>query len=119
MLQYLPTASLIQHEWSTHGTCSGLNASDYFAAVRKARDSIRIPAPLNSLTEQTVLSAAQIEAEFAAANPGFPLAAFRATCAGGRLQEARICLDKSVAPRACTASAGECALPRMTILPPR
>src|SRR5438034_10573190 len=25
-LNYVPTESLIQHEWATHGTCSGLSA---------------------------------------------------------------------------------------------
>src|SRR5436190_7346280 len=28
MLQYIPTESLIQHEWKAHGTCSGLSARD-------------------------------------------------------------------------------------------
>src|SRR6516162_6110276 len=30
-LGYIPTPSLIQHEWSAHGTCSGLDAAAYFA----------------------------------------------------------------------------------------
>src|SRR5712691_11265228 len=34
-LKYVPTESLIQHEWTTHGTCSGLSTADYFAALRK------------------------------------------------------------------------------------
>src|SRR3982074_3790715 len=33
MLKYIPTESLIQHEWANHGTCSGLSAAEYFAAV--------------------------------------------------------------------------------------
>jgi ribonuclease T2 len=119
MLSYIPTASLIQHEWSTHGTCSGLNVSDYFAAVRKARDSVQIPMELSSLTQLIPASPSQIEGEFAAANLAFPAAAFRATCSGGRLQEARVCLSKSLVPQICTAKAGECAAPTMTILPPR
>lgn len=119
MLNYIPTAGLIQHEWSAHGTCSGLPANDYFAAVRKARDSVQIPVQLSSLTQQTHASASQIEAEFAGANPGFPPTAFRATCTGGRLQEARICLDKNLMSQRCTSSAGECSQPSMTILPPR
>ena len=118
-LNYIPTASLIQHEWTTHGTCSGLNASDYFATVRKARDAVQIPAQLSSLTQQTQAGAAQIEAEFATANPNFPTTAFRATCAAGRLQEVRICMDKNLSPVACTPSAGECTSQSMTILPPR
>jgi len=61
MLNYIPTASLIQHEWATHGTCSGLSAGDYFAAVRKARDSVTIPAdfkaPAQSETRRSVCAA--------------------------------------------------------------
>ena len=30
-LRYIPTESLIQHEWTAHGSC-GLSAADYFAA---------------------------------------------------------------------------------------
>src|SRR5262245_5426744 len=48
MLNYIPTESLIQHEWANHGACSGLSVSDYFAAVRKARDSVTIPVGLQA-----------------------------------------------------------------------
>src|SRR5262252_2401308 len=54
MLNYFPTESLIQHEWNTHGSCSGLSADDYFAAVKKARDSIKIPDELTPSTPQTM-----------------------------------------------------------------
>jgi len=119
MLSYIPTASLIQHEWNAHGTCSGLNMSDYFTDVRKARDTVQIPQQFSSLTQPTNATAAQIEAEFAATNSSFPPAAFRATCTGGYFQEARICVNKSLVPQACTVSAGECTSPGMKILPPR
>lgn len=118
-LKYIPTEGLIQHEWTNHGTCTGLSAADYFAKLRQARDSVKIPAELTSITAQISESAAQIEAQFAAANPTFPNTAFRATCTNGALQEARICVDKNLSPRACTASAGRCPAPSMKILPPR
>src|SRR5258707_301669 len=76
-LKYIPTESLIQHEWTNHGTCSGLNVADYFAAVRKARDSVTIPSDLDQPTQQVKLSPAAIEAKLAAANPTFPKEAFR------------------------------------------
>ena len=119
MLNYIPGQSLIQHEWKTHGTCTGLSADEYFATVRRARDSVKIPPQLTAPAESLVESAAQIEAQFATANPTFPRSAFRATCQNGRLQEARICLDKNLRGRACTDSAGRCPAPSMTILPPR
>ncbi len=117
MLNYIPTPSLIQHEWANHGTCSGLSVADYFAAVRKTRDSLKLPKDFIAPSQQMQLSPAQIDAEFAAANPSFPKTAFKASCKNGELQEARICFDKNLSPRACTASAGECPAPIMIIRP--
>ncbi len=116
-LRYVPTESLIQHEWANHGTCSGLTSADYFAALRRARDSIKIPAMLQAPAQEQELAPAQIEDEFAKANPSFPKAAFRVSCTRGQLQEARICFNKDLSPRACTDSAGECAIGQMTVLP--
>jgi ribonuclease T2 len=117
MLNYIPTASLIQHEWKTHGTCSGLSAADYFAAVRKARDAVKIPADFTAPAQTQNLSPAAIEQGFAAANPSFPKAAFRTSCTGNALQETRICFSKDLSPIACTASAGECTLASVRVLP--
>ena len=120
MLRYIPTESLIQHEWASHGTCSGLSADSYFAAIRKARDSVSLPTDLSQPSQKMQLTPAQIEAKLAAANPGFPAAAFRTSCyKDGELQEARICFNKDLSPRACTSSAGECALDKVTLLPVR
>lgn len=119
-LNYIPTPSLIQHEWATHGTCSGMAAADYFAALRKARDSVNITADLNQPSQKIQLSPAQIESKLAAANPSFPRAAFRSSCyKNGELQEVRICMDKNLGPRACGSSAGECTAPAVTLLPVR
>ena len=120
MLSYIPTESLIQHEWRTHGTCSGASAQDYFAAVRKARDSVTIPADLKQPSAQLQLSPSNVEAKFAAANPSFPRQAFRLSCYhDGELQEARICFNKDLSPRGCTSSAGSCSTSRVTMLPVR
>jgi ribonuclease T2 len=44
MLDIMPDETLIQHEWTTHGTCSGLSAGEYFNLLRRAYISIKIPA---------------------------------------------------------------------------
>lgn len=120
MLNYIPTESLIQHEWTIHGSCSGLSVGDYFATVRKARDSVSIPADLKQPPTELRKSPAEVEAAFAAANTGFPKDAFQASCyREGQLQEVRICLNKDLSPRACGASAGHCDVDSMTILPVR
>lgn len=118
-LGFYPTASLVQHEWATHGTCSGLSPGDYFNAVAQARTSVQIPVQFTAMTEQTQEGTSQIESQFASTNASFPAQAFRATCTQGNLQEVRVCFSKSLAPMACTTSAGECTAPGMTILPPR
>ena len=119
MLNYIPTESLIQHEWKNHGTCSGLSAADYFASVRKARDSVKIPDEFQAPAQTLSLSPTAIEDAFAAANPSFPKAAFRTSCTNSALQEARICFGKDLSPQACTPSAGECNMGSMKVLPVR
>lgn len=119
-LNYIPTESLIQHEWATHGTCSGLSAGEYFAALRKARDGVKIPDDLKQPNQTLRLTPAQIEAKLAAANGAFPKEAFRVSCyRDGELQEVRICLNKDLTARACGASAGQCAVDNVTIRPVR
>ncbi len=120
MLNYFPTASLIQHEWADHGTCTDLSAADYFTLVRKARDAVKIPAALTAPSRQLQLDPQSITAQLAAANPRFPSDAFRVTCyPNAELQEARVCFDKDINPRSCTASAGACPAPNVTLLPVR
>ena len=117
-LNYIPTESLIQHEWKAHGTCSGLSSADYFAALRKARDAVKIPDDLNQPSQKLQLSPADIESKLAAANPTYPKAAFRTSCYhDAELQEIRICLNKDFTPRACGSSAGECSASKTTLLP--
>jgi ribonuclease T2 len=119
-LRYIPTESLIQHEWSAHGTCSGLSAADYFAALRKARDSIKIPPELDQPARTQQFSPAQIESKFAAANPALAAAAIHTSCyRDGELEEVRICLNKDLSARACGPSAGECSVSTVTLLPVR
>ena len=119
-LNYIPVDSLIQHEWKAHGSCSGMSAADYFATLRKARDSVRIPADLEKPTQRVQLSPAEVQAKLAAANPDFPKTAFRTTCyRNAELQEVRVCLNKDGTPRACGSSAGSCSAPSVTLLPVR
>ena len=119
-LSYIPTESLIQHEWAAHGTCSGLSAADYFALLRKARDSVTLPPELNQPPQKLQSSPAQIESKIAAANPSFPKTAFRTSCyKDAELQEVRVCLAKDLSPRACGPSAGECTDTNVTLLPVR
>ena len=120
MLNYIPTESLIQHEWTTHGTCSGLTADAYFAQVRKARDALTIPADLARPTSTVTLPGSQIEAKFAASNTSYPKDSFRTSCYNnGELQEVRVCLAKDLTPRACPVSLADCTRLGIQLLPVR
>jgi len=108
-LPYIPTESLIQHEWATHGTCTGMSAANYFALVRRARDMVKIPKELAAPGTQLRLGSYEVEAKFAAANPNFPRGAFRVSCYRDmELQEVRIALNKDLSPRVYGSGGGSC-----------
>ena len=119
-LAYIPTESLIQHEWKAHGTCSGLDSASYFALVRKARDSVTIPDDLKQPGQKITFSPTDIQAKMASANPSFNADAFRVSCYhDNNLQEVRICFNKDLSAIACTASAGHCNAKTVTLQPVR
>jgi ribonuclease T2 len=119
-LGYIPSESLIQHEWTTHGSCTGLDAAEYFALVRRARDMIKVPDELTEPSKQVQLRSVEIQAEFAVANPSFPKAAFRVSCyRNAELEEVRLCLNKDLSPRVCSASAVGCTAGTLSLRPVR
>lgn len=119
MLASMPEPELIQHEWATHGTCTGLNANAYFTTVLLARAAVQVPVQISSITGQTTESPGEIEAQFEGTNPSFPKGSFHVSCRNGALTEVRACFDKNLKPRVCGASAGECRATSVTIRPPR
>ena len=98
----MPSTGLVIHEWRKHGSCSGLSQKDYFTVLRAARERVTIPSALQSETRQRT-NAAEIEASLTAANPGLRNDALAVTCAAGRVDEVRICFNKDLSFRACTA----------------
>jgi ribonuclease T2 len=118
VLRYMVVPGLIQHEWATHGVCTGLNPFDYFSAIVQTRSAVQIPVQITSVEDQIRESPGQIETQFATANPSFPREAFRTYCPRGAFQEERICFDKNLKPQACTASVGACTTPAVVIRPP-
>ena len=50
MPDLMPARGLIYHEWSAHGSCSGLGPAEYFALVRRAASSVAIPRELENPT---------------------------------------------------------------------
>ena len=106
-LNYIPSESLIQHEWATHGTCSGLSAQEYFGQVEQAYTAVRVPEAYRSLDHDQTLGVKEIERSFAEVN-GAPAAAFRVSCHDGELVGVEVCLSKDLEYQACTSGQREC-----------
>ena len=116
MLPLMPDAGLIQHEWKTHGTCSGLAAADYFALIRKAVETVHIPDVLKAPTDQTEASPGGIEGKFAEAN-GSAKEDFRTACPNNELREIRVCLTKDATLMACPVDLAECKAGEILVRP--
>jgi ribonuclease T2 len=97
-----PDAGLLDHEWRTHGTCSGLSADAFFATARAAYRSVRIPPELANLKQQTSMPPAEILGLFTERNPGIPRSSLVLSCGHNFLTAVEACLDKSLHPTACS-----------------
>jgi ribonuclease T2 len=113
-----PETGLLEHEWRTHGTCSGLAANDFFSAARSAYQSVKIPAQLANLSSQTSLSPDQIAALFTQSNPGLSRQAISISCGHNYLTAVEVCLNKTLQPIACPA-VRSCRANSVRIAPPR
>ncbi|WP_226782066.1 ribonuclease T2 [Oceaniglobus trochenteri] len=89
------------YQWKKHGRCAGLSADDYFATARRAYDAVTRPAVLRRLERAVKLPASVIEEAFLEENPALSADGLTITCKAGRIQEARICLGKDLAPMPC------------------
>lgn len=100
-LRFMPSKSLVIHEWRKHGVCSGLNASEYFSTAERAYRSIRIPARYQEINKVMSTSVARIENDFLAENPQFTENMLSSQCSGRYFRELRICMSRSLQPRRC------------------
>ena len=100
-----PSAQLLQHEWSKHGTCMQTTPADYFARSTGLYGKLAYP-DMAALSRRP-LDAGKLAAAFAAANPGVPASAVRVTVnKKGWLDELWLCLDKRFAYTRCAAGSG-------------
>lgn len=100
-LDIMPSPGLVGHEWRSHGTCSGLSQSGYFAMLREAREKVVIPARFERLANWVSEKPQDVEKAFLAANPGMPADGAAVACNKRYLTEIRICMTKDLAFRAC------------------
>ena len=91
-----PDQGLARYEWRKHGTCSGKSPSDYFADVRRARDTIVVPPQFKTATADQTWTPVDILRAFEAANPRLRPGMSAVGCRSGVLQEVRICFSKDL-----------------------
>jgi ribonuclease T2 len=96
-----PDAGLLEHEWRTHGVCTGLSADTFFSAARAALRSVAIPPAFNNLDRQTSMTPDDILSSFTASNPSIPRASLALSCGNNYLTAVEFCLDKTLHPIAC------------------
>lgn len=96
-----PDPGLLQHEWQTHGACSGLAPEAFFSLARRAVHALHIPRELSTLDHQESLPPAAILDLFHAANPGLPPDSLALGCGNNDLTAVELCLGKDLHPTSC------------------
>lgn len=99
----MPSVGLIVHQWTKHGTCSGLPVTDYFAQVRKAFTKVKIPEALQAPKPDLSIPATQVERLFVQANPGLEPESVALICSKRDVAEVRLCLNKDLSFMPCGA----------------
>lgn len=89
------------HQWNKHGRCSGLTAADFYDLAREAYWRIERPAIFRKLQAPVRLPATVVEEAFLEANPGMSPDQITITCKAGRIQEARVCMTRSLELQNC------------------
>jgi ribonuclease T2 len=90
----MPGERLMEHEWMTHGTCSGLSEGEYFRTAVRAFRMMKIP-----VLERE--NPSEVRRQFAQANADFPSGAFQVKEHGAYLAEVRVCFTTDLRPLAC------------------
>ncbi|WP_300058963.1 ribonuclease T2 [uncultured Roseobacter sp.] len=103
MSDIMGTSGLAWHQWKKHGTCSGLEAADYYTLSRDAYGRITRPPVFRQLDKVVRLPASVVEEAFLEANPDLSAKGITITCREGHIQEARICLTRDLELRTCGA----------------
>lgn len=122
ILDLIPSKTLITHQWTKHGSCTGLSPRAFFATLRTARNQFTMPFPNPVGNSVATISPQEIKRKFSATNTALPLDSLHIACTtdtpSPALREVRICLDKDLNPRKCSASVGTGCRARSISLPP-
>lgn len=96
MEDIMPSRGLIAHQRKKHGTCSGLEQSDYFNVTRAAFDRIVIPDEFQDRDTISTIDPMSVETAFRQSNPAIAADAIAVTCDRRFLRDVRICMTNSL-----------------------
>jgi ribonuclease T2 len=97
----MPDAWLVDHEWITHGTCSGLDAEDYFQLLRRVFATIKVPERFVAPHENFSVAPQEVKRQFVRANPNFSSDGMTVGCGNNYLTAVSFCMTKELKPTAC------------------
>ena len=100
-LRFMPSKSLVIHEWRKHGVCSGLSARQYFETTERAYRSIAIPADYSTPGVALTRTVQSLERDLLKANPALRSDGIAVQCSGRYLREVQICMSRELKPMAC------------------
>ena len=101
MEDIMPDAGLVAHEWTTHGTCSGLDAEAYFKLLRQAFQSVKVPERFAAPRENFSIPPQDVKSEFVRDNPKFSADEMTVSCGNNYLTAVSLCMSKDLKPIAC------------------
>lgn len=101
MSDIMGSDGLAWYQWKKHGRCTGLSARSYYALMRAAYASVKMPKIFDMIDTRLKVPAEVIEGAFLEANPGLARDQITVTCDAGRIAEVRLCLDRDLSPRSC------------------
>jgi ribonuclease T2 len=101
MLDVMPAAGLIFHEWDRHGTCAGLSPNAYFETIRKARAVVKIPPEYLEVQSALTVTPREVEDAFIKANPELKPEGISISCGSKRLGDIKICMTRDLQFRNC------------------
>jgi ribonuclease T2 len=96
-----PSAHMIDHEWSKHGTCTGLSPAGFFDKTQQLLRAITVPPAYQRRENLQSSDGATIKSAFLAANSNLMAGSIVLSCAGQSISEIHVCLSKDDAPRVC------------------
>ena len=64
MLDIMPSPRLVFNQWDRHGTCTGFDGQKYFDTVRKARETVQIPAKFQNIANYLAVTPGEFDLIF-------------------------------------------------------